>query len=386
MKAVLLSLAVLLTLSAPPLASAAPAAPGPRLLVLSPTDTITVRLPNRAVLTVLVRDAAQLQELKNYHLDSLMSRLGTYINQAEAAAKTAKTDRVTLEFYPDKDQPGQNLPEKVRITTRPRQPDRHRVEVLLNKKLGTNITLNTGSGPGSYTMYDGDFIPRHRADSLRRERRQGRSHFSDFRLDVGLNTFVNQKAYATAAGLAPGTLELRPEGSRYVNLGLSYAQRLGGRRSPLFVSLGPEFSFNNYMLQGNNRWVSVNGRTEVVGETEGRQLQKSKLATATFTVPLLLTMQLRTARGRPALKLGAGGFAGYLLGQHTKIKYYRDGDVFKDKDHGSFNLNQWQYGLQGTIGLGGLSFFGKYNLNELFKEGRGPQVQVLSFGLTLSGL
>ena len=52
-------------------------------------DTIVVRLPNKATLTLTVRDAAQLRELKNYHLDSLTSRLATYITQAEAAAKPA---------------------------------------------------------------------------------------------------------------------------------------------------------------------------------------------------------------------------------------------------------------------------------------------------------
>ena len=42
-------------------------------------DTIVVRLPNKATLTLTVRDAAQLREMKNYQLDSLTSRLAGYI-------------------------------------------------------------------------------------------------------------------------------------------------------------------------------------------------------------------------------------------------------------------------------------------------------------------
>lgn len=55
-------------------------------------DTIVVRLPNKAVITLMVRDAAQLRQLKQYQLDSLTSRLATYISQAEAAAKNATTN------------------------------------------------------------------------------------------------------------------------------------------------------------------------------------------------------------------------------------------------------------------------------------------------------
>ena len=41
-----------------------------------------------------------------------------------------------MQFYPDKDQPGQNLPEQIRITTHKKSPDNNRVDVLLNKALG----------------------------------------------------------------------------------------------------------------------------------------------------------------------------------------------------------------------------------------------------------
>ena len=347
----------------------------------SPKDTITIRLPNKAVMTLVVRDAAQLRQLKNYHLDSLTSRLGTYITQAETAAKTAKTEQVTVQFYPDKDQPGQNLPEQVRITTHRTQPSRNRVDVILNKSMGVTVSLDE-DGNKSYDFKSKNSHSKHGSDedSAKHERARNRSRFSDFRFDIGLNALVNKK------GLAAENIELRPEGCRYVNIGIVYAQRLGGKRSPMFVTLGPEFSFNNYMLRGNNRWVNVNGRTEVVGDTGDRELQKSKLTTTTINVPLMLVMKLRNAKGRTNFQIGAGGFAGYLLGQHSKVKYFQNGDSNKDKDRGSFNLNEFQYGLQGTLGIGGLTLFTKYNLNELFKENRGPQAQVLSFGLTLCGI
>ena len=46
-------------------------------------DTILVRLPNQATMTLYVKNKAQLRELRNYKLDSLIVLLDTYITQAE---------------------------------------------------------------------------------------------------------------------------------------------------------------------------------------------------------------------------------------------------------------------------------------------------------------
>lgn len=353
---------------------------------LPPADTIVVRLPNRAVLTLVVRDAQQLRQLPQYHLDSLVARLGGYIKRADEAAKTATTDRVTTQFFPNQDAPGQNLPEEIRITTRKSQAQAggygpsNKVEVLLEKKF--NILINTDGKDNDQPRAAASRADRqaHR-DSLRLARQEKKSFSSDLVFDLGLNALTNKSGSARL----PQPPELRTLGSRYVNLGINYKQRLGGKRSPLYLVGGPEFAFNNYMLEGNNKWVNQNGLTSVVAETTGRQYQKTKLATSTFTIPLMLQLNLRDEHHRRTLTLGAGGFVGYRLASWTKLKYFEEGTTYKDKESGSYNLNDWQYGLQGVVGFKSLTFFAKYNLNDLFRAGQGPQAQTLSFGLRLSG-
>jgi hypothetical protein len=353
-----------------------------RTLGAAPIDTIVVRLPNKAVMTLVVRDAQQLRQLPQYHLDSLVARLGGYIKQADAAAKVAATDRVTVEFHPNQDQPGQNLPEEIRITTRKQTASAYgpsnRIEVLLEKKFG--VVINTDGKNNDQPRAAASRADRqaHR-DSLRAAQQEAnQSHHPAYVvLDFGLNALVNK------AGA--GAPELRPEGSRYFNLGLNFRPRLGGKRSPLYLVGGPEFAFNNYMLEGNNKWVNQNGITSVVPELTARQYQKTKLATSTFTVPLMLQLRLRDEHHRNTFTLGAGGFVGYRLASWTKLKYFEEGSTYKDKDYGSYNLKDWQYGLQATVGYGSLNLFVKYNLNELFRDGQGPQAQTLSFGLRLLG-
>jgi len=348
----------------------------------APQDTIVVRLPNQAVLTLTVRDAAQLRQLKNYHLDSLTSRLASYIAQAETAAKNASTDQVTLQFYPDKDQPGQNLPEQIRITTRKKTANTNRVDVLLNKTFGVVVTTDQ-NGAKSYNTADADTKEKRQArrDSARHRSAEKSSNKTFVVLDLGLNALTNQLATGPT-----GPANLRTLGSRYLNIGLNYQVRLGGQRSPLHLLTGPEFSFNNYMLNGNDKWVSENGQTRVVRETDpARQYTKTKLATSSVNLPLMLRLRLHDSHYHSTFSIAAGGFVGYRLLTWSKLKYTSEGDVKKDKNYDAYNLENLQYGLQGTIGYRHLTLFARYNLNGLFKAGAGPDTQVLSFGLRLLG-
>jgi hypothetical protein len=291
-----------------------------------------------------------------------------------------------MEFYPDKDQPGKNMPEQIRITTHKTAAgtnSNNKVEVMMDK-----ATKNTGVSfkIGGKTDEERRVRATNR-DSIRLKNFESHHRKSHLIVDLGINAFVNQKDYFTA-GINPQkeNLDLRTEGSRYFNIGLNWDPRLGGKRSPLSLTLGPEFAFNNYMLSGNNKWVNENGRTDVVRETNGRQFQKTKLATSSVNLPVMLRLQLRDSHYRPTFLLGAGGFVGYRIKSWTKLKYTNEGTTYKDKEDGSYNMENFLYGLQGTIGYRDLEFFAKYNMNGLFKTNAGPDTQVLSFGVRLIGI
>ena len=363
------------------LALAAPchtfAAPAP-----NPDDTIVVKLPNQATMTLFVKNKAQLRELRAYKLDSLMLLLDNYITQAEAAGKTAKTETVTMEFYPAKDQPGKQVPEQIRVTVRTdkgAQGDTERVDVVLGRAFGVSIVENGDDDHVSIkvnTSEDNDSIKtaRRKAKEAERAARPGRS---DFSIDLGLNALVNRPTL-----LGEEDFDLRPFGSRYISFNWHYRYRLGKQGSPLHLLTGPELAFNNYMFDDNRRLLATPTGTVISPESQF-DLEKSKLATTTINLPLLLLFNFSNDKRNDAFRLGAGGFAGYRLGSHTKIKYENDGRTRKDKDRGSFNLNDFQYGVQGVVGIGGLDLFVKYNLNDLFEDNRGPQAQTLSFGVSL---
>ena len=68
------------------------------------------------------------------------------------------------------------------------------------------------------------------------------------------------------------------------------------------------------------------------------------------------------------LKIGLGGYAGLNIGTMQKLKYKDDGDREKDKQRGSFNVNEFVYGVSGYVALGGTALYVKYDLNPIFKD------------------
>jgi hypothetical protein len=158
--------------------------------------------------------------------------------------------------------------------------------------------------------------------------------------------------------------------------------QIGGQKSPFYLVSGVEFAFNNYMFDKN---VIIQDNDDVTEFTKVADInyEKSKLATSSINIPLMPMLKFKRANGKDGFHIGAGGFAGYRLGSHSKVKYEQEGNSTKDKDRGSFNLSDFQYGATGVIGYNNLSLFVKYNMNDLFKEERGPQVNVISFGFRL---
>ncbi|UOQ95996.1 PorT family protein [Hymenobacter sp. 5317J-9] len=349
-------------------------------------DTIVMRLPNRATLTLTVRDAAQLRQLKNYHLDSLTTRLATYITQAEAAAKAGTTNQVTMRFYPDKDQPGQNLPEEIRITAHKPGTDGEKgptkTQVFLNKKFGI-VTTKDGDGHNSFSIgTDGNATANAREDSLKREKRR-RSASVELGFDIGLTTLVNSSS--TASLQVPSYNNWR---STYINFGLFYVQPLHyTKKSKLAFTIGPEFSGNYIRLTGNDQWVQNGNRTFVETAPDAKQIQQATLYVGTLNLPVMLRLKLKNKEDRTTLSAGIGGFGGTRLTSNIKTEYRLAGTDYnsEDKISGTLNLTPWTYGLQGEIGFHALQLFAKYNMNELFKEGQGPKTHLLTVGLNVLG-
>ncbi|PVY38698.1 outer membrane beta-barrel protein [Pontibacter virosus] len=343
---------------------------------LGQQDTIVVKMANGAKMVLYLQNMEQLKAFENYSLDSLMRVLNKYVDQVDrmdGANKELKSQETTVVFGKDDDNP-----ETVTITVQETDQDgkvtkeKHQIRINKNIKIDVEIEEKDGN-----TKVDVNVPNRAERDSIRTSdvKKSYKATRFNFDVDLGLNNFLNTESQQVP--------DLKPLGSRYVSLNWHLKSQIGGRKSPLHLVSGLEFAFNNYMFDRN--FVieeDVDDVTFFRREPE-TNYDKSKLTHSSVNIPLMPMLQFKRQNGKEGFKIAAGPFVGYRLGGHSKLKYEDSGKTQKEKIRSSYNLSDFQYGLTGVVGYGNLDLFVKYNMNDLFKDNRGPDANVISFGLRL---
>lgn len=185
----------------------------------------------------------------------------------------------------------------------------------------------------------------------------------DFGIDVGTNIMMPK------SGSLSGTLyELIPLRSNYV--ALSFMNRINFSRYAR-VRIGLEVSWYNFSFEKDVRVGMSDTGLELTIDPNG--LQKSKLAATYLNLPVMLEVGKRWG-----LTFGVGGYVGYRMDSWTKATA-PNGD--KQKDHNSYHLTNFRYGVSTQLGLGWLKLFANYDLNSLFVSDKAPNMNVLSVGV-----
>ncbi len=139
------------------------------------------------------------------------------------------------------------------------------------------------------------------------------------------------------------------------------------------------FQWNNYKFDNAVTIDKTDDRLIQPIPIEENNFKKSKLLVTYLTVPLMLEFQIPVNDHASKLFI-AGGMVGALnLGSHTKIK----NDSSKDKDRGSFNIEPFKYSAIAKVGGKNFSVYATYALSNLFKDGRGPELNPFTIGITL---
>lgn len=164
-------------------------------------------------------------------------------------------------------------------------------------------------------------------------------------------------------------------GSRTLNIYYQYPIRILKSNFSFVPGVGfglERYKFtNNYFLDNSNGTASMLPAANFPLGNVG-SLKKSQLITDYFDVPVEFRFSTQPEDPSKGFKVSVGGRVGYLFDSFTKIKYSEDGETKKLKDHETFNLNKFRYGLSAKIGIGNFAIFGYYNLSTLFKDGQDP--------------
>jgi hypothetical protein len=194
-------------------------------------------------------------------------------------------------------------------------------------------------------------------------------------LDVGFAGFL----YEGSLNMPPELeyLDLRGGGSRNVNLQL-FTQRVRFAQNHMNFSYGLMFEFNKYRLQNDIRLIE--GSNPLMWEDAGKELRKNKFKAAYLYIPIMFGVESKPERFMKSFRARAGMYAGVLTSSKQKL-VAEITDREKNKD--DFNLNRFRYGIRGEMGYGLVNFYVHYSLAPMFKDGQGPDLQPINFGIML---
>lgn len=190
---------------------------------------------------------------------------------------------------------------------------------------------------------------------------------TQFVFAAGVNNLVTNGSVANS--------DFRYWGSHFYEWGVTANTRLFKNDNLLHLKYGFSVMYNN-LRPTDNRVFVVNGDQTNL-EVYPYALNESRLRNVYLTTPVHLEFDftkaktkdgIKTFRTHESVRFGIGGYVGIRVKSKQKIEYDRDGQDIYEKALGSFNVNDFIYGVSTYIGYKATSLYLKYDLNPLFKD------------------
>lgn len=346
-------------------------------LPATPKDTVTIQIGKGKKIIIWVDSKEDLKELQAYDINKMIRELGETVDSLDNAERVLIiTNENGKEYKVEIEEEESEVAEDWYKHEKDTSPAPASDSTKIKKKIEYNIEFNKDDKDKDKKYHNRPFRTRHSID-----------------FDLGMNNYV------TPAGEIPSNEQysVRPWGSWYVGINSNFRTRIAG---PLALQWGAGVDWYNFKFEDDRTRLDHTPTGVEFYQLPSSEVRaiKSKL-TASYVnvnvVPMLdfryksklvresdgTTKRIKNYKS-DAFRIGLGGYAGYRIGSYAKYKF-DDGDTRKAKDRENFHLNNWRYGMRLQLGFKGVDLFANYDLNELFSTGRGPQLQGLSFGLTL---
>lgn len=119
--------------------------------------------------------------------------------------------------------------------------------------------------------------------------------------------------------------------------------------------------------------------------------KRYKLAVGYLEIPLEFRYASKPLEPNKSFKAALGIKAGTLLNVHTKGKILQDKDgntlnSYVEKENSKRFINSSRFTATARVGYGIFSLFGTFQLNNVLKDGAGPDMHLYQVGIALSGL
>ncbi|UXX78390.1 hypothetical protein N7E81_13595 [Reichenbachiella carrageenanivorans] len=340
-------------------------------------DTVVIELGERSKMVIYTENQQDLKELSNYDINAMIGELNSHLDSADV-----NTEEVVM-----KDDTGKYL----REINEPEEEGN--APLVYYGDEGYEKEQHTDEDPYEQRYdrqaYDSRYDDIDEEEYVRvRRKSQNRRTYGTFEMDLGMNNWLENGTFPDNNNAA---YAVKPWGSWYVGVGGAYHTPVIG---PLKLKWGGNMTWYNWKLENTAVRITKTDTETTFVEDPNIDGKKSKLAATYINASLIPMLEFGTKghsergwnwskyRDR-GFRIGAGMYAGYRIDSWTKMKYSDNGDSEKDKNKGNYYLNNFRYGIRGQVGFRGMDLFFNYDLNSVFAEDRGPELQAISFGFIL---
>jgi hypothetical protein len=310
-----------------------------------PADTVVIKVGNGSKLILAVQDKKDLETMKQYDFQKLITDLIAKLEKED----TAKLQKASIEYL---------KPDTAKI-----------VEVKEVEEANTNEDWGV------------DWSSDHKESKKFRKRTYHSMNF-----DLGTNNYVTQEGFPDQNN---SFYTVKPWGSWYVGINSVQRTRLANK---FYVEWALGASWYNFKFENEQTQLSKDNNGVIFQlDTRDADFQKSKLTAAYLNASLVPMLDFGGNRRKPSFfdgynadsfRIGVGPYVGYRIASYSKQVFKENDAERKPRNHDNFYLNNIRYGLRAQIGFDDIDLFFNYDLNELFVENKGPQLNAFSFGIT----
>ena len=324
------------------------------------SDTVVIELEGGSKLIIYTNSKKELKALENYDFNKMIADLNKSVDSTGSS------------YFEITDEDGNTYKKEARIVYSDGDDSR-----------GGDDSYRTRTRRYRDDDYDDDDD-----DDWLDRRRRSRGYFrrtrNNWNVEIGITNWLENGEFPSDND-APYTVQ--PWGSWYLALNSDYKSPIAG---PLALQWGFGLSWSNFRFQ-DERTILTEGVDAITFTQLDPVLdaKRSKLNVWHLNVKAVPMLDFGEPSGkrrgryfsRGGARIGLGGYAGYRIGSSTKIVFEDGGDKEKDRDRDNFFLHNIRYGVRFQFGYRAFDLFANYDLNNVFVDNRGPDLNAFSFGL-----
>lgn len=185
-------------------------------------------------------------------------------------------------------------------------------------------------------------------------------------LDIGKSTYLynGDKTLINTQDGEINPLKQKIWGSWNVNLHI-VKTRMSIYKNYVNIMTGLSFEYYQYRFENNVRPMERQRQQQLEFTPSSINYDKNRLRTWYMTIPLLLNFETNPQDKGKSFRITAGGYAGLRIAANLRQQW----DIYDNQIHFPFYLNQFRYGLSGSIGFGPINLYANYALNSMFETG-----------------